>query len=434
MGKAQPLDAKVKTLSGWKRMGELRVGEQLASIDGTQSRVSGIFPQGRRQVHRVTFSDGRSTECCGEHLWQVYYRDWPQPRVLSTDRVWRCSNAALSASALGSTFPPGRFGTDERSAAGPLVAGRAAGRRQALWRQRRVFHGRLGDARLALRANGWRRVRLCAAGGYDWRIVQAQGHRRAGVPGVTPNESRKRWLALDFGAIEKRRNVHPSRLPHCVARCADWICCEACWTPMVGSSGGEACASVRAASGWRWTLWNWFARWAAGARYVRSGPPTPTRARGNRACRAYVCNIHHDDPKIAVPVSRTSVSAPCTDQNDAGGRCSFPSNHRGRATQCISVTHPSRLYITDDYVVTHNTSLAMNIAEHVALEAGLPVGIFSHGDGEHAAGHAHARLGGQARSARAAHRAPARRGLAAAHRMRSASSTTRRSTSTTRRR
>ena len=46
-------------------------------------------------------------------------------------------------------------------------------------------------------------------------------------------------------------------------------------------------------------------------------------------------------------------------------------------TQCISVTHPSRLYITDDYVVTHNTSLALNIAEHVALDSGLPVGIFS---------------------------------------------------------
>jgi replicative DNA helicase len=46
-------------------------------------------------------------------------------------------------------------------------------------------------------------------------------------------------------------------------------------------------------------------------------------------------------------------------------------------TQCIAVTHPSRLYITDDYIVTHNTSLALNIAEHAALSSGLPVGVFS---------------------------------------------------------
>jgi replicative DNA helicase len=45
--------------------------------------------------------------------------------------------------------------------------------------------------------------------------------------------------------------------------------------------------------------------------------------------------------------------------------------------QCISVSHPSRLYVTDDYVVTHNTSFALNVAEHVALELKLPVLVFS---------------------------------------------------------
>ncbi len=48
MGKAQPLDARVRTARGWKAMGELVVGEALASIDGEPSVVSGIFPQGER--------------------------------------------------------------------------------------------------------------------------------------------------------------------------------------------------------------------------------------------------------------------------------------------------------------------------------------------------------------------------------------------------
>ena len=50
---------------------------------------------------------------------------------------------------------------------------------------------------------------------------------------------------------------------------------------------------------------------------------------------------------------------------------------RTAACQCISVSHPSRLYVTDDYVVTHNTALALNIAEHVAVELKLPVLVFS---------------------------------------------------------
>src|SRR5918994_1965492 len=50
------------------------VGDALASIDGAPSLVRGIFPQGRRQAFRVTFSDGRATECTGDHLWRVQCR------------------------------------------------------------------------------------------------------------------------------------------------------------------------------------------------------------------------------------------------------------------------------------------------------------------------------------------------------------------------
>nr|MBP6598667.1 replicative DNA helicase [Giesbergeria sp.] len=87
MGKAQPLDAQVRTRCGWKRMGDLEVGDALASVDGRPSIVTGVFPQGVRQVFRVQFSDGRSAECCAEHLWRVSCRHWPQPRVLSTEKL-----------------------------------------------------------------------------------------------------------------------------------------------------------------------------------------------------------------------------------------------------------------------------------------------------------------------------------------------------------
>ena len=46
-------------------------------------------------------------------------------------------------------------------------------------------------------------------------------------------------------------------------------------------------------------------------------------------------------------------------------------------TQCIAVSHPSQLYVTDDYVVTHKTAFAMNIIEHVAADNRLPCAVFS---------------------------------------------------------
>lgn len=67
--KAQPLDAKILTPSGWKTMGEIKVGDDVFSQSGTPTKVLGIFPQGNKEIYKVTFSDGSVTECCLDHLW-----------------------------------------------------------------------------------------------------------------------------------------------------------------------------------------------------------------------------------------------------------------------------------------------------------------------------------------------------------------------------
>jgi len=75
MGKAQPLDSKILTTIGWKRMGDIELGDELASIDGKPSEVIAIHKQGSRKIFRISFKDGRSTECCEEHLWKVYFKE-----------------------------------------------------------------------------------------------------------------------------------------------------------------------------------------------------------------------------------------------------------------------------------------------------------------------------------------------------------------------
>lgn len=68
-GKAQPLDAKVMTPYGWRQMGDLKVGSKISNPDGTTQRVIQVHPQGEKDIYRVTFSDGASTEVCADHLW-----------------------------------------------------------------------------------------------------------------------------------------------------------------------------------------------------------------------------------------------------------------------------------------------------------------------------------------------------------------------------
>lgn len=68
---AQPLDAKILTPAGWKPMGELSIGDRVVGSDGKPKNIVGVFPQGSKEVYRVRFNDGVSTECCADHLWSV---------------------------------------------------------------------------------------------------------------------------------------------------------------------------------------------------------------------------------------------------------------------------------------------------------------------------------------------------------------------------
>ena len=70
-GKAQPLDADIITPTGIRKMGDIRVGDDVIGEDGKAHRVAGVFPQGMLPAYRVIFDDNSSMECNDEHLFAV---------------------------------------------------------------------------------------------------------------------------------------------------------------------------------------------------------------------------------------------------------------------------------------------------------------------------------------------------------------------------
>ena len=70
-GKDQPLSARILTPNGWMTMGEMRVGQAIIGRDGRSHTVTGVFPQGMKPIYRVHFRDGTHTECGADHLWSV---------------------------------------------------------------------------------------------------------------------------------------------------------------------------------------------------------------------------------------------------------------------------------------------------------------------------------------------------------------------------
>ena len=73
LGKAQPLYSKVLTPNGFVNMGDIKVGMKVMGEDGKPYEVLGVYPQGKKKIYSLHFSDGSSCECCGSHLWTLHY-------------------------------------------------------------------------------------------------------------------------------------------------------------------------------------------------------------------------------------------------------------------------------------------------------------------------------------------------------------------------
>lgn len=90
-GRAQPVFTNVLTPDGWRPIGDLQVGDLVVGSNGEPTPVLGVYPQGEKDIYRVSAQDGSWTLCCGEHLWTVRTasdkrRDKPW-RVLETKEM-----------------------------------------------------------------------------------------------------------------------------------------------------------------------------------------------------------------------------------------------------------------------------------------------------------------------------------------------------------
>ena len=77
VGKATTDSTRVPVFSedgsvAWKLAGDLVAGDYVFARDGSPTKVLGVFPQGERDVYRVTFGDGRTLDVSDNHLWAVY--------------------------------------------------------------------------------------------------------------------------------------------------------------------------------------------------------------------------------------------------------------------------------------------------------------------------------------------------------------------------
>jgi replicative DNA helicase len=335
MGKAQPLDAPIKTVDGWKPMGELQLGDRLASVDQRPSQVVGIFPQGEKEIYRVTFSDGRSTECCDEHLWRVHHHRWEAPRVLPTAQIQTMLTRDCYQEGLWIDTTQGHFGHELPLPVEPWALGRFLAEEyptpEALSGSRRASEplACVSALQASIEALG-----ACGA-----------SPEKKSIPALYLEANREARIALLQGILDgdgRRTSSGALRFSTTSERFARDV------TSLVRSLGG-ICSIQPKASTW------------------------PGQDGTERV--AYVLDIADCD--VVSLGSEDGYAGRALSNRQP--RLTFHSIEKVRVApaQCIQVSHPLHLYLTDDYVTTHNTALALNIATNAAVFHNRPVAVFS---------------------------------------------------------
>jgi phosphate starvation-inducible PhoH-like protein len=362
-GRAQPLSSAVLTPSGFQPIGGLRVGELVVGSNGLPTPVLGVYPQGRKQVFRLIAQDGASTLCCGEHLWRVFTaadrrRGRPGRIVETREMVGRLRAAhqhRFELPLLGAPveFPPREVPLD------PYALGLLLGDGCLTGTTTPSFSTADPELAVALeeRLDG---IELRPKGGVDYGLHHAAGHR-GGVIVANPvtaalrvldlvgtrsrtkfvpevylhNESAVRLAVLqglldsDGGPVVQRERTCRIQYTTCSERLRDDVFF------LVRSLGGVAYSRRRKAAGRR-------PGWARGR---------PIHHRSD----AFVMDIRL--PEVIEPF-RLERKREHYRQNGVGRPMRFVHaiEPAGEVeTVCIQVAAADSLYITDDFLVTHNT-------------------------------------------------------------------------------
>lgn len=92
VGKALPLDEDILTPSGWKKFGDLKLGDKVYGKDGKETPVTFITEtMFDHKCYNLALDDGSVVKCDAEHLWEVATSDWShKTKVMNTEEVLKC--------------------------------------------------------------------------------------------------------------------------------------------------------------------------------------------------------------------------------------------------------------------------------------------------------------------------------------------------------
>ena len=369
VGKAQPLDAKILTPTGWILMGDIDVGNTVIAADGTPTTVTGVYPQGEKDIYEIKFHDGSTTRACGDHLWKVWFTkdknrtNRQQPHVISTDEIAEILEADINV-AVDLYIPPA--GEDTILPLPPYLLG-------AL----------LGDGGLTHHISFTsadeeivERVGLLLEG--DYKLVKrSEIEYSITIPRVTgvANQLNNYKTVLDqmglYGKKSSEKFIPFQYMLGSLKQKFELIRGLMDTDGTVDKRGipSYTTTSQQLALDIQQLVWS-----IGGIASISTRNPTYTYL-GEKlvGAKAYTLNIAFKCPKDLFHLNRKKDRARVM---HADGRVTLRRRVQSihlvstEPAQCIMVDHPDHLYVTDNYIVTHNTFLAVYKALEEVMDKG----------------------------------------------------------------
>jgi replicative DNA helicase len=373
-GKFLSIDSKILMEDGtWKRNGDLKIGDRLASIDGQFNSVTGIFPQGKKPLMKCTFADGRSVLAGKPHLWSVQsVNHWEDGyKIFTTDAIQHhhCNKQHHNAKVYIPTIS-GKFGNTPVPINGWILGcligdGGLTGTSPRLTTTdeeiARSFQVLLRDEDCEINAIGKNREK--------WANGQVQASKKlkefsiSGKNGINKITDKLKALKL-YGCDSLNKFIPKEYLQ------AD---CTTRWQLLQGLMDTDGTVSNKYGTPSYCTIskqlaedFVYLVRSLGGIAKISKPKKTKFRYKGKlvRGQDAYIIIPRFEDKSNLFTLNRKRKKV----QNQINKpRLTFDKIEEAgeHDALCISVSHPSKLYITDDFIVTHNTTFGLNLIEYM---------------------------------------------------------------------
>jgi hypothetical protein len=351
IGKAQPLDARILTPHGFVNMGDLKAGDEVIGSDGQAHRVIGVYPQGEKEVFRVTFRDGSTTRCCDDHLWFTQTFRERQMGLSGAVRTLRDIRKTLRYgthfnhavprvrpvrfSALGEQLPVapwlmGLYLGDGSSSGNVLITNPEQDIQEKVASSLDDGDTSVSDGAISLRIKAKRKTAapsIMKAALNELGLSGLESHEKY-VPSIYLHVGLEQRLALLQGLLDSDGYVtNPGAVEFCTTsrRLADDVCF------LIRSLGGSA-------------------------KLVDKPRPTFT-PRGERRVGRTAYRVFASFPPDVVPVSSVKHLRKWSEPRWVIRHTIRGVESVGRMPcQCIRIDAPDSLYVTDDFVLTHNST------------------------------------------------------------------------------